>query len=399
MHHHTVAFVEFVDAAGLVYVVAAMFAVLILGALWLFITFAGGLFRKIPFVGGPIANAFDAAARWIRGIMLKTLHGTLWAAGKMFHANVVFFRNMFGIAKNVLEALDGALAHTVNVIIPREVRRLTRRIDLTRKQLLFEITATYHHLRQIITETENRLKADISRLNKDLRKRIDQVNRELKHSISDLNKSLRARINEVRDQLNQEIATLGKTLRDLIAARFSQAEDLARSLFQRAEQDISQAKADAEHYADQVATKEYDHAIQTVDSEAATAARDTWPEVTAMIGTLEKVAGNDFQDVQRLLQEIPTKAPADLTAALAAAIRFFPPMAQLAADCVIPDCRDMGPTRQWLHDMQLPVTSAALVAWFIEMVTDPEAWANQTYSFLSPLIDAEYDVLTGFLGV
>jgi chorismate mutase len=399
MQPHHVAFVEFADAAGLAYVVVAMFAVLILGGLWLLTTFAGGLFRKVPLVGGPIANAFDAAARWIRGIMLKTLHGTLWAAGKIAYANWVFLRNMFGIVRNAADALGGALEHTVNVIIPREVKALRHNISLLRKQLLFEIDALNHSLRQRINQVANDLRADIGRLNKQLRKRIDQVDKALRKQVSDLNKSLRARIDQVDTALRNEIAQLNQALRDLIASRFNAAEDFTRSKFDQAEKDISQAKADAEHYADQVAAKEFHDAITTVNNEAATAARDTWPEVTAMIGTLEKTAGNDFQDVQRLLQQIPTNAPTDVTAALAAAIRFFPPMAQLAVDCTIPECRDLGPTRQWLHDMQLPLTSAALIAWFIEMVTEPQAWADQTYTVLEPLVNAEFDILSGFLGL
>jgi hypothetical protein len=393
------AFVEFADAAGIAYIVGAMITVAILAVLWLFVAFIGGTLGRIPLIGGPIKSAFSAAARWIRSAMMVTLHGTLWAAEKLFQANVAFLRNMFGIVRNAADALGGALEHTVNVIIPREVQTLRNRIDQVKRNLLFEIVALWHRTVQRIDLVRTELRAEIAKVQRMVLARIDQVNRELRTSLKALNASLRARIDQVDRALRADLSKAVSELRSLIQTRFTAAEALARQLFTRAEADIAEAEADAKAYADTVGVATFHKALTAVDSEAHQAEAGVWPEVTAMIGTLEKTAGNDFPELTKLLQQIPTNVPADLTAAIAASVRFMPPVIRTMTDCVLPDCRDLGPTRQWLHDMQLPATSIALLAWFIQMVTEPQTWADETYAFLNPLIDGELGAMRAFLGV
>lgn len=396
---HTVAFVEFVPVVDLGIAAGAALAIMALLALYLILGAVEAFFQHMPWPLNTVAGLAASAMRWARDsvawVFDQALHGLTWSV----KALVRFWEDLYNTIREVTYDLEHASRIIKHHDIPRLNRQLRDRINqanrYTRNWAVNLIAAVRLQLQRQIDRLRHDLTADVKRLDH----RITTVDKSLSHRIAALGSSLRAEIARVQHSLRAEITNVSQRLTAMIVSRFDAAEALARSLFRQAETDITDAKADAEAYTDRVGARVLREALDTVDREAHRAEENTWPTVTAMIGTLEKTIGNDFPDLTRLLQEIPTNVPADLTAAIAAAVRFMPPVLRTMDDCVIPQCRDLGPTRQLLHDMQLPITSVALIAWFIQMVTHPEAWADETYAFLNPLVNAEYDILSGFLGL
>lgn len=397
--HHTVAFVEFVPVVDLGIAAGAALAIMALLALYLILGAVEAFFQHMPWPLSTVAGFAASAMRWARDsvawVFDQALHGLTWSV----KALVRFWEDLYNTIREVTYDLEHASRVIKHHDIPRLNRQLRDRINqanrYTRNWTANLVAAVRLQLQREINRIWHDLSADVKRLNQ----RITSVDKSLSHRLTALGASLRAEISRVQHSLNARISDVSQRLTAMIVTRFDAAEALARSLFHTAEQDITQAKTDAEAYTDRVATRLHDDVIAQVDREAHRGWEDSFGTVTAMIGTLEKVAADDFPELTRLLKEFPSNVPLDLTAAIAASARFMPPVLRTMIDCEIPNCRDLGPTRQILHDMQLPITSLALIAWFIQMVTHPEAWADETYTVLNPLINAEYDILSGFLGL
>lgn len=366
---HSVAFVGYDDAAELGLVVVAMFAILILAGLWLVSTFFAGLFRKIPLVGGPIADAFDWAARALRAATMATWHGTLWAVGKVAHSFVAFARDTVDIIHNALEALTGAVEHQVGVVLPREIGQVRR-------------YATQIVARALNTALQyaDAVRKQAFQWYQDGRAYTDDRYHQAIQFTTDLVKAVAA---ELQSQI--------QAARAEAKALFTQAEQYAKQLFNQAEAD---AKAgDAATLLQAVAT-----ALKDVDTEARDAAKPVWAGIQDQLTNLEHVVGSDFAEFMRLLQGIPTSAPADLAAVVAVGMSIIPPTLKITADCTIPTCRDLGPLRSLLHLLEDAGFMALLLAWLAYCIQDPEAAARDTANVVDPIASATIGPLLSLLG-
>ena len=398
MHHH-IAFVEFAPVADIAVVVAAVLSLICLMALFLIAEFIASLFGRLPWPLSLAAGVAKSVAHAARDAMVWVFDGTLHFLSWSWHMCVRFLEDLF----NELRVTGNVLLDITRKIIEKDIPRLNHqlrsRITQVRREGKRDLKRESNRLFQIIASVAKALRKDITKTAHHIETELQHDVKVLRAEDARLDKSLRHLIAAVRQDLTAELRAAVRALTSRIDARFQAAEHLARQLYQSALQKIAVALADAEQYARQQARQAEQDAVTEVDREAHKAMAAAWPEVTAMIGQLEKVAGNDFPELQRLLHDIPENIPQDLLGALTVAVRFIPPMLETTTECTIPTCRDLGSTRQFIHNLQLPITSAALIAWFIEMITDPEAWANQTHSFLSPLVNAEYTVLKDLLGV
>lgn len=364
-----VAFVGYDDAAELGLVVVAMFAILILAGLWLVSVFFAGLFRKIPLVGGPIADAFDWAARALRAATMSTWHGTLWAVGKMAHSFTAFARDTVDIIHNALEALTGAVEHQVDVILPREISQLRK----------FTITIVARALNTAL-QYADAVRKQAYQWYQDGRAYTDARYQQAIKFTTDL---VRATATELLTLINQARAEAKQ--------EFQAAEQYAKQLFNQAEADAS--AGDASTLLKAVAT-----ALTDVDTEARDAAAPVWAGIQSQLVNLQHVVGSDFAEFLKLLQEIPTDAPADLAAVVAVGMAIIPPTLKITADCTIPTCRDLGPLRSLLHLLEDAGFLALLLAWLAYCVQDPEAAARDTADVVDPIASATIGPILSLLG-
>lgn len=368
MTHH-LAFVQYEAPAEIALVVVAMFAILILGALWIIVTFFGGIFRRIPFVGSPIANVFDAAARGLRSAISGTLHGTLWAVSKLNRSMVAFVRNTVDVIRNTADAMGGALEHQANVVLPREI---TGAKAFAQHMANLALTTALDYAKSVgqdATRQITKLKADIqarlSKLQQDINKTIDVVATRLVQLIDQAKADARAADNKLQQRTDQ--------------------------LFKQAEADL--AAGDIAAVAKAIATS-----LADVDKEARVAIAPVWTGIESQLGNLEHVIGSDFPELLRMLQAIPTQAPADLAIALSVITSFLPPLVKVTADCTIPTCRDLGPLRNLLHQLASDAWMAALLAWLIFCVADPQAAAADTVAVTDPLVSTVMQPLIDLIG-
>jgi hypothetical protein len=395
---HVSAFVGYDDAAELGLVVIAMFAVLLLAGLYLIISLFEKAVRRVPFLGPPVADAVDYVTRWARGAMMGTLHGALWAAGKFARGLAIMGQGIWLAFKDCLDVMGGSIEHIVNVIIPR-VQKQDRAFTVSRASETLRTSLEWTNkvrsdawswVMQARQYTRQQVASAESRLNTTIRVTATR----LYDLLGQAKAQLTARIEQAQAradrQFSQVTAELGKAETSL---RAQMAADLTT-----AETGIRASLRTAETYAEQQAARAQAGAIAAVDGAVAAVEHASWPPVTAMIGELRKAAGTDFPQLLPLLALVPTVAPSTAPAAVAAADAVLPPILRLMTDCVVPNCRDLGPLRNLLHTISGDVFLAALLAWVIYCIEDPAGAAQDTVTVADPVVSPVASALIGLVG-
>ena len=364
------AFVEVAAPAELAALVAAMFAVLLLAALYLITSFFGNLFRKIPVVGPPLANGMDWAARWSRGAIMATLHGVLWALEKTAHAAVSMIVNQYQLLLDGIRSAVDAAEHTRFAVIPREIGAVRAFSVRVASQALVTALQFGRHVEQ---EAQTWAGQAYSRAH--------------------------GEVAQLRQQTADTIRVTATRLLQLITdaqaradRQFAAVKAEAEQLFRQAEVDANLAAAAAEHAAVVIAG-------QATDQAAAGAWAGQWAEITAGVSAVLAQLGTDHPDLAAQLKTIVAIAPATLAEAETAAAAAVPPLLTALRECVIPDCQDLNQLRDSLHSLADIALFAAFLAWLIQAVTDPAACARETYDALGPLGDAGLIAVRGLLGI
>lgn len=194
--------------------------------------------------------------------------------------------------------------------------------------------------------------------------------------VTGLRHSLLGVIHEATGRLRAEIHA-AVTRAD---GQYAKARAQIRDALQAAERDATAKANRAQHQAVTQAGRNADHA-------AAGAWAGQWAAITAGVSAALATAGADFPELTRQLEAIVATEPATLAEAEAAAAAAVPPMLTALDECVMPNCRDLAPLRTVLSLMGDVIWVALLLAWLIQAVTDPEAWARETYDAFGPLTD------------
>lgn len=364
------AFVELLPVVELPAVVIAMLAIIVLAGLYLIIELFHSWFGRIPWIGPIIGPALDTAAHAMRTATLWVWHGTLWALTHTLQAIMWTWRNMVAGIRVAIDDIVNAVEHQAYVVIPRKLRyEHNWQIKHTGRALFTALQYGRYVLR-----TAQQLAAHSIWFTG------QQIIRE--------DARIRSTIRTDTQQLQAEIGQVARAAQ----AGIRHADQLAQSLHAQAEHDL-------QHGDRQAVSQAVALALHQVDAEAAQAATEVWAGIEHQIAGLETVLGSDFADVTRLLQQVPTVTPGDLTVALAAGMSALPPLMQLAADCTVPTCRDLGPARQLTHLLADAAFMAAMLAWMIYAIADPVSAAQDTVDVTNKIAGPVMDPLKLLLGI
>lgn len=397
--HPPLAFVGVDDGAELGLVVVAMFAILILAGLYLISQIFSAAFSKIPVIGPPIGRAFDWVTRWARGATIKTIHGVLWACGKLAHALMALLNNMYQIQLDAIRAVIDAAEHTRFVTLPRE-------ITAARQFALQQANQVYYQARAYTNQQDAEQNKALAALRTWAKAQLLDLQNTLVRLINATRSVLDARITDAVNQLTAKIQALGKKE----AADFAKAESDIQAAEARLnatigadvkilERTMSADVASLTELAKQLAADAERQAVADVNAAVHVAMEASWPPVTAMIGQLQEVAAPDFQAVLALLALVPDAIPQTAPEAFAATETVLPPIVRLLTDCVIPQCRDLGGLRNFLHNLLSAGFDAALIAWLIYCIEDPQGAARDTEAIGGPIANDTVGALLGLFGV
>jgi hypothetical protein len=334
---------------------------------------------------GPSANpSFIAQAATL---ITHAAEQTLWSAIYKAHAIVLEMRDLSGHAASSLRSHQSWITHILVTVIPDAIKNLkadiAKALKTAEAYAFQQATAAYQHAHRDLLAVRAELLSVIHTAVLQLtaaiqleKVRADQQFRQAEARADQQFAQAEADIANARSALQSEITADVTALSAQIIAGVSAAEQMARQLAVQAELN---------------AVADVDHAVESVT-------QITWPPVTAMIGQLKETLGNDFPQVAALLTLIPQDIPVTAPAAVAAADTVIPPILRLLNDCVVPQCRDLGPLRSLLHDLGSGWFDIALLAWLVFCITDPTGAAADTTAVADPVVSPVMSTLVSLLG-
>lgn len=221
----------------------------------------------------------------------------------------------------------------------------------SRASLLFTTAETY--AARLVTQTETALVADIR-----------QVELSAASSLSAAEHVLVSGINGVA-------AAAGVDLRSLAAETATITGRLANDIIQEAESvaavaAVNLAAVRAGLYTD-------------LDTWGTQAVADAWPDAVHDLEALRQTLGADFPWLNELLPALAGAGALGLLGALTRSMAAANVITNLADDCIIPTCRNLSQLGNVLSELGSLAGDAALVAWLIFCVTDPNAAAQDMF--------------------
>lgn len=229
-----------------------------------------------------------------------------------------------------------------------------------------------------------------------------------------------ARIDTVRDTLDSAIAagiataeTEASIALSAATARLladvAQAEQLARSEVASLDASVQAALGNLTHAinaglatAESLATAGIAAAragIYTdLESWGDQAVSQVWPDAEGDINALRQTLGGDFPWLNDLLGALGGLGTVGLLGALTRAIAGTEAITKLANDCIVPNCRNLSQFGADLKDLLGLASTASLLAWCTFMVTDPNGWAQETYTAANDVVTATIDATQSLLG-
>lgn len=360
-------------------VVVAGFLLLIGMALWLIEKFVANSFGRLPVIGGWIRSNVDNALNDARDWVFQQA-GSAWdGAVRLFEWAGNY---LWTIYQNVVlwaRAAVTTISHTLTVTIPALENSLIARIidqgaaaeayartlfgqaskDIAAAEAaaIRQAETWYHdataYTDQAVTAAEKALAADITAAERTAAAGLSAAEQSLTAAVSGVASSATADLNALASGTNADIARLARDISQSVGA----AESIAASNLSAVQAGIY---TDLQSWGDQAVT-------------------NVWPDAADDIATLRKVIGSDFPWLNDLLGALGGLGAAGLAGALVRSMAGTEAITRLAADCIVPNCRNLSGLGNDLAQLLGDASLAAMLAWLIFAVTDPAGWAQETY--------------------
>jgi hypothetical protein len=113
-----------------------------------------------------------------------------------------------------------------------------------------------------------------------------------------------------------------------------------------------------------------------------------WPDAVPDLQALRGVLGADFPWLNDLLGLLAGAGTAGLLGALIRSMATSQALTRLATDCIIPNCRNLSGLGNDLQNLLSVASDAALLAWLVQLVHNPDSWAQDMVTEATPLGNA-----------
>lgn len=152
-------------------------------------------------------------------------------------------------------------------------------------------------------------------------------------------------------------------------------------------------------HANAVAAAAETAAIQSVVGPLITDLPGLWNQVISATDEISDAAAGAFQDVTSLVKGIPRSVPLTAGAALASSLALSTALSRLAADCTIPNCRNLSGFGRDIQALFGLVEDAAFLALIAEFLTNPAGAADEARTIVVPLINGAIGAAENLIGV
>lgn len=374
---------------------SALVALLIIAAgLWVLQGLIRNSLGRLPVVGGWINRNIDAALNDARNTVLRGAGATWGIARQLFRWMIAFAKNpMAQILFFAAEAYQFA-SKVRNVWLPSlEIRVLTDASNLfhsaeSRALSLYRSAENYASVltaRALITAlgwftaAENRAVSLFDTATTAAARAFARAETDAANLVANASSALKADILAAENMAVADINALDRSVQSAVNTLSA---------------DISAGVAAAETLA-AVNLHAAVGAIYTdLDTWGKTAIADAWPDAQRDIGALRNTLGGDFPWLNDLLGALGGLGAAGLLGSLIQSVAGAQAVTRLAADCVVPQCRNLGGLGSELANLLGTASTAAMLAWLIFAVTDPAGWAAETMAVAAPVATGTADAAT-----
>ena len=181
---------------------------------------------------------------------------------------------------------------------------------------------------------------------------------------------------------------------DSIRADVVNAERSAAAAIQRVDTDLTKAVAQAEAKAAALSAGVY----TDVEDWGKIAVETVWPDADQSVDALRDAIGDGFPWLKDLLPALAGAGAAGLLGTLIRSLAGAEVATNLATECTVPMCQNLGQFGRDLANLLGDVSLAAFLAWLAFGVADPGGWAADMNAVALPLGRGLVDVASNVLG-
>lgn len=377
----------------------AALATLLLLAIGILAKVLSAPFKIIPIVGGYLANAAETLMTGAMSASGSLFEGPLFGLVHLFDAARNTLKQLFDVTGAALGEFSYTLWHLATVSLPHVIALAYREVVTTEHRLQHYIAQVATTAYREVVSTERRLQAAIAAGAALAYREIVSTEHRLERDISDAAATAYREVVSTAARLEHDITDVAATAYREVVTTADRLEADAKDLFRTAEADIATATATAEAYAAARAAAAEQAAIAAVSAAATTGISVVWPGIVTDLGELDKTIAGAWPDIRDAVDAIPRAIPQDLTAAMGAVAALAIPALRAMDDCVLPQCRDLGGLRSFLHDLLGAASAAAILAWLIYCVAEPVAAADDTAAVAEPIANDTLGLLLRLFGI
>jgi len=378
---------------------AALFLLLIAAALWVLTQLLVNTLGKAPVIGSWISNTL---AGWLN----DARNAILSAAGSTWHGLIdlinwgnSLFTSILVHAVQFYDSASAAISRIVYVRLPElagsAYSQALSLFDSARAEVTSAYDQAVSYAAGLVSSAESWVTAQLTQLALEASSLFTRAEQDAAALVSQAESDAASLITQASTALQAEITQAEQ----LAASEVSTLAASVQSAVNQLASDITSGVAGAEALAYsqlQAAVGGITTDLETIGDSAVSLA---WPDAVPDLQALKGVLGSDFPWLNDLLGLLAGAGTAGLLGALIRSMATSQAVTKLATDCIVPNCRNLGGYGNDLANLLSGLEDAALLAWLVQMVTDPSGWASDLASEGAPISQGAVSAATSLLGV
>jgi hypothetical protein len=380
-------------------VAAALLLLLIAAALWVLIQLLVNTLGHAPLIGGWISRDLAGWLNDARNAILKAAGASWHAAVAMFNWGNNLFLVVFVHTATFMQEASSAVSRIVMVRIPEAVGAAYAyalglyHSAVSYAQALEAQAVAYAASR--VSALESTVQGWVAQA---LVYSASLASRAEAYALALVNSAEAAAANLVTESSTALRAEI-RTAEQLAAGEVSALAASTQAAVSQLASDITAGVASAEAFAfSQVAALQRG-IVTDLEQTGQAALQLAWPDAVPDIEALRQALGADFPDIEALLRALAGAGATGLLGALVTSLAGTATVTKLAAECIVPNCRNLGGLGRFLQSLFSDATDLALIAWLIEGVANPVGWARDTDAILGPVAADTTAVIRSLVGV
>lgn len=382
------------------FLAAALLALGLVLALDLFAHAVSNLFPafSVPVLGS-LRNHIIGAINGSIALVWNVCKGSYQYLVHLLNDPVAFFTRFINIIHGSIAELVATATWIKNTLIPSVIRTVTNAYVAADNRVQAWVTALVANVETDLRNGDlavhnftiamiNDVEADARTLYADSIGYTKAVWGQVETDIANGDTSIRAWTTAIVGDVETDARNLYSQAIAYTNGAVAVVEGDAVNLFKQAERDILNGITTAETAA-----------ISAINGSLVTDLPNVWPAVRDAIGDIDTAAAGAFTDVTDLLGNLDLSIPTSIAGTLATVLPITAALSKLAAECTIPNCRNLSQVGRDLQALFGIAEDAAFLALLAEIISDPAGAAQDALNVVVPVLDDTANAAKTLIGI